>query len=85
MWMTDMLSQWLAVPASLSTWPEMLGSDAVSGMELCGVCVLQGRLSEKLEVPWAGLPTGLGLAGTPRSPKGPRGSPGGRLPQRRVL
>lgn len=36
MWMTDMLSQWLAVPASLSTWPEMLGSEC--GFRKGAVC-----------------------------------------------
>lgn len=65
--MRDTVSQWLAGPETLSTWPEML-------------CVLLEGLSQELEVPRAGLCTGRGVAGTPRSPKEPGGGPGCRMP-----
>ena len=75
--MTDTVSQCLAGPETLSTWPEMLGGVCGFRQELC---VLLEGLSQELEVPRAGLCTGRGVAGTPRSPKEPGGGPGCRMP-----
>lgn len=68
-WMTDTVSQWLAGPETLSSRPEMLGGLCPFRQELC---VLLERLSQKLEVPWAGLCTGRGGGGHPKVPKGTR-------------
>lgn len=64
-WMTDTVSQWLAGPETLSTRPEMQGGLCPFRQELC---VLLERLSQKLEVPRAGLCTGRGGGGHPQGP-----------------
>lgn len=77
MWMRDILSQWLAVPESLSSWPEMLGSEC--GFRKGAVCAA-GEAEPKAGGSLGGPAHRTRTGGHPKVAKGTQREPGRQNP-----